>query len=193
MKKRKKIKRKQTSQQSGQFFKLRNHTKNNSTFDPKIHHMSSNGLGYQMKNDVKTDPKELSGAVLKNIFKKKTWFGNLGIFGDLDYHRILQLILSTGTTSCGTTSCGGQVGSILHLVSGTTSCGRPVGPALYLVAQHLVFSNKINTISSACKSGELVAILLAFLFYFIYTDFFTRLTGTRPMLYWNYERGWNEK
>jgi len=72
LEKRKKIKRKQTSQQSGQFFKLRNHTKNNSTFDPKIHHMSSNGLGYQMKNDVKTDPKELSGAVLKNIFKKKT-------------------------------------------------------------------------------------------------------------------------
>ena len=50
--------------------------------------MSSNGLGYQMKNDVKTDPKELSGAVLKNIFKKKTWFGNLGIFGNLDYHNI---------------------------------------------------------------------------------------------------------
>ena len=67
MKKRKKIKRKHTSQQSGQFFKLRNHTKNNSTFDPKIHHMSPQGTGYQMKNDVKTDPKESMGSVLKNI------------------------------------------------------------------------------------------------------------------------------
>ena len=51
--------------------------------------MSLNGLGFQMKDDVKTDPKELSGMVLKNIFQKKTWFGNLGIFGNLDYHRIL--------------------------------------------------------------------------------------------------------
>jgi hypothetical protein len=32
--------------------------------------MSSNGIGYQMKNDVKTDPKELSGTVLKNMFFK---------------------------------------------------------------------------------------------------------------------------
>jgi hypothetical protein len=31
--------------------------------------MSSNGIGYQMKNDVKTDPKKLSGMVLKNILK----------------------------------------------------------------------------------------------------------------------------
>ena len=46
--------------------------------------MSLNGLGFQMKDDVKTDPKELSGMVLKNIFQKKTWFGNLGIFGNLD-------------------------------------------------------------------------------------------------------------
>ena len=53
-----------------QFFKLRKHTKNNSTFDPKIHHMSPNGLGFQMKNDVKTDPKESAGSVLKNILYK---------------------------------------------------------------------------------------------------------------------------
>ena len=51
--------------------------------------MSSNGIGYQMKNDVKTDPNDSSGMVLKNIFQNKTWFGNLGIFGNLDYHRIL--------------------------------------------------------------------------------------------------------
>ena len=29
--------------------------------------MSSNGIGYQMKNDVKADPKESMGSVLKNI------------------------------------------------------------------------------------------------------------------------------
>jgi hypothetical protein len=32
--------------------------------------MSSNGLGFQMKNDVKTDPKESMGSVLKNILYK---------------------------------------------------------------------------------------------------------------------------
>ncbi len=31
--------------------------------------MSSHGLGYQMKDESKTDPKELSGAVLKNILR----------------------------------------------------------------------------------------------------------------------------
>ena len=62
-------KNKKRSKQDDQFFKLRRHTKNNSTFDPKIHHMSSRGTGYQMKNDVKTDPKESMGSVLKNILR----------------------------------------------------------------------------------------------------------------------------
>jgi hypothetical protein len=68
----KKKKKKTWSTKEDQFHKLRTYTRHNSTFNPKIHHMSSNGLGFQMKNDVKTDPKELSGAVLKNIFQKKT-------------------------------------------------------------------------------------------------------------------------
>ena len=58
------------SKHDGQFNKLRRYTKNNSTFNPKIHHMSSNGIGYQMKNDVKADPKESLGSVLKNILYK---------------------------------------------------------------------------------------------------------------------------
>ena len=67
---REKIKKKKTwSKKDDQFFKLRRHTKNNSTFDPKIHHMSSHGTGYQMKNDVKTDPEKMSGMVLKNILR----------------------------------------------------------------------------------------------------------------------------
>ena len=57
------------SKHDGQFNKLRRYTKNNSTFNPKIHKMSSHGLGYQMKDNVKTDPKESSGAVLKNILR----------------------------------------------------------------------------------------------------------------------------
>jgi len=61
---------KKRSKEFGQFFKLRKHTKNNSTFDPKIHKMSSHGLGYQMKDDVKTDPKKMTGSVLKNILYK---------------------------------------------------------------------------------------------------------------------------
>ena len=65
--KKKKKKKKARSTKDDQFHKLRRHTKNNSTFDPKIHHMSSNGIGYQMKNDVKPDPKESMGSVLKNI------------------------------------------------------------------------------------------------------------------------------
>ena len=60
---------KKWSKKDDQFFKLRRHTKNNSTFDPKIHHMSSRGTGYQMKDDVKTDPKKMSGMVLKNILR----------------------------------------------------------------------------------------------------------------------------
>ena len=62
-------KKKTWSKQDGQFSKRRRQTKNNSTFDPKIHKMSSHGLGYQMKDDVKTDPKEMTGAVLKNILR----------------------------------------------------------------------------------------------------------------------------
>ena len=70
--KEKKKKKKIWSTKDDQFHKLRKYTQHNSTFNPKIHHMSSNGIGYQMKNDVKTDPKESSGMVLKNIFQKKT-------------------------------------------------------------------------------------------------------------------------
>jgi hypothetical protein len=66
---REKKKKKTSWSKDGQFFKDRRQTKNNSTFDPKIHKMSPHGLGYQMKNDVKTDPKELTGAVLKNILR----------------------------------------------------------------------------------------------------------------------------
>ena len=60
-------KKKTWSTKENQFHKLRKYTQHNSTFNPKIHHMSSNGIGYQMKNDVKTDPKESMGSVLKNI------------------------------------------------------------------------------------------------------------------------------
>ena len=63
-------KKKSWSKKDNQFFRDRKQTKNNSTFDPKIHKMSSHGLGFQMKDDVKTDPKELSGAVLKDILFK---------------------------------------------------------------------------------------------------------------------------
>ena len=52
------------------FHKLRTYTRHNSTFDPKIHTMSSNGLGFQMKNNVKTDPKKSQGSVLKDILYK---------------------------------------------------------------------------------------------------------------------------
>ena len=62
-------KKKTWSTKDDQFHKLRKYTQHNSTFDPKIHHMSLNGTGYQMKNDVETDPKELKGSVLKNILK----------------------------------------------------------------------------------------------------------------------------
>ena len=65
----KNFKKKRWSKEEGQFKRRRKHTKNNSTFDPKIHKMSSHGLGYQMKDDVKTDPKKMTGAVLKNILK----------------------------------------------------------------------------------------------------------------------------
>ena len=71
--------------------------------------------------------------------QNKTWFGNLGIFGNLDYHYILWSNLR---------------------------------PTLDLVAQHLVSSNNVGTISSAIQSGELVAILLTFLLGFIYTKIF---------------------
>ena len=63
----KKKKKKTWSKKDDQFHKLRTYTRHNSTFNPKIHHMSSNGLGFQMKDDVKTDPKESMGSVLKNI------------------------------------------------------------------------------------------------------------------------------
>ncbi len=69
MRERKK-KKKIWSKKNDQFHKLRTYTRHNSTFNPKIHHMSSNGLGFQMKNDVKTDPKESMGSVLKNILYK---------------------------------------------------------------------------------------------------------------------------
>ena len=65
----KRNKKKNWSKEDGQFFRRRKQTKNNSTFDPKIHKMSPHGLGYQMKDDVKPDPKESTGAVLKNILR----------------------------------------------------------------------------------------------------------------------------
>ena len=68
MRERKK-KKKAWSKENDRFHKLRKYTQHNSTFNPKIHHMSLNGTGYQMKNDVETDPKELKGSVLKNILK----------------------------------------------------------------------------------------------------------------------------
>ena len=68
MKKEKK-KKKAWSKENDRFHKLRKYTQHNSTFNPKIHHMSSNGIGYQMKDDIVTDPKESSGAVLKDILK----------------------------------------------------------------------------------------------------------------------------
>ena len=66
----KRNKKRKWSKEDGQFFSRRKHTKNNSTFDPKIHKMSPHGLGYQMKDDVKPDPKESTGSVLKNILYK---------------------------------------------------------------------------------------------------------------------------
>ena len=66
---REKKKKKTSWSKDGQFFKDRRQTKNHSTFDPKIHRMSPHGLGYQMKDENKTDPKELTGAVLKNILR----------------------------------------------------------------------------------------------------------------------------
>ena len=67
--KEKKKKKTSWSTKENQFHKLRKYTQHNSTFNPKIHHMSSNGIGYQMKNNVKTDPKEFLGSVLKNILR----------------------------------------------------------------------------------------------------------------------------
>tara|TARA_B100000745_G_scaffold247982_1_gene170003 strand:- start:93 stop:302 length:210 start_codon:yes stop_codon:yes gene_type:complete len=66
----KNFKKKRWSKEEDQFKKRRRHTKNNSTFDPKIHKMSSHGLGFQMKDNVKTDPKESQGSVLKDILYK---------------------------------------------------------------------------------------------------------------------------
>ena len=66
----KNFKKKPWSKKDDQFKRARKHTKNNSTFDPKIHTMSSHGLGFQMKDNVKTDPKESQGSVLKNILYK---------------------------------------------------------------------------------------------------------------------------
>ena len=65
----KRDKKKTWSNKDDQFHKLRKYTQHNSTFNPKIHHMSLNGTGYQMKNNVKTDPKKSTGAVLKNILR----------------------------------------------------------------------------------------------------------------------------
>jgi|TARA_B100001964_G_scaffold103175_1_gene115356 hypothetical protein len=44
--------------------------KYNSTFDPKIHKMSPHGLGYQMKDNIETDPNESKGSVLSKMFDK---------------------------------------------------------------------------------------------------------------------------
>jgi len=57
------------SKDDEQFSRDRRQTKKNSTFNPKIHKMSSHGLGYQMKDGVKVDPKKFAGSVLKDILK----------------------------------------------------------------------------------------------------------------------------
>ena len=46
----------------------------NSQFDPNIHVMSKNGIGFQMKRGYKATPEELSGAQLKHMFDKPKQF-----------------------------------------------------------------------------------------------------------------------
>jgi hypothetical protein len=46
----------------------------NSQFDPNIHVMSKNGIGFGMKPNYQPTPEELSGAQLKHLFDKPKQF-----------------------------------------------------------------------------------------------------------------------
>jgi len=45
--------------------------KENTTFDPKIHHKSKAGTGYGLKRDYVVTPEESSGKQLEYIFNKE--------------------------------------------------------------------------------------------------------------------------
>jgi len=44
--------------------------KENTTFDPKIHHKSKAGTGYGLKRDYVPTPEEASGKQLAHLFDK---------------------------------------------------------------------------------------------------------------------------
>lgn len=44
--------------------------KENTTFDPKIHHKSKAGTGYGLKRDYVATPEESSGKQLAHLFDK---------------------------------------------------------------------------------------------------------------------------
>ena len=44
-----------------------------SQFDPKIHSMSKQGIGFGLRKDYKEKPGEASGANLKDLFDKWSW------------------------------------------------------------------------------------------------------------------------
>jgi len=46
-----------------------------SQFDPKIHTMSKQGIGFGLKKDYKEKPGEASGSNLKALFDKWSWTG----------------------------------------------------------------------------------------------------------------------
>jgi hypothetical protein len=44
-----------------------------SQFDPKIHSMSKQGIGFGLRKDYKEKPGEASGSNLKDLFDKWSW------------------------------------------------------------------------------------------------------------------------
>jgi len=44
-----------------------------SQFDPKIHSMSKQGIGFGLRKDYRAKPGEASGANLKDLFNKWSW------------------------------------------------------------------------------------------------------------------------
>ena len=44
-----------------------------SQFDPKIHSMSKQGIGFGLRKDYKEKPGEASGSNLKDLFDKWIW------------------------------------------------------------------------------------------------------------------------
>ena len=44
-----------------------------SQFDPKIHSMSKQGIGFGLRKDYKEKPGEASGSKLKDLFDKWSW------------------------------------------------------------------------------------------------------------------------